>query len=469
MLILPAEKKLNWRKPPVITLLLIIINCVVFFGYQLKDGQLYDQLIEDFQSSEFSEQEITLYSEHLSKTDPEKWASIPLDTDIGEEMLIGSLLHDLDFEKSLRTNSDFPGSEWEMSRILIEKTRNQVSFVKYGFNPAKPSFIDAFASMFLHGDFGHLLGNMVFLFIFGFALEAVMGRGAYLATYLLTGFAATGLYWAMEWQSNGFGVGASGAISGLMGAYLGVYRNKRIQFFYWIGPYFNFFKAPALIIFPIWLGKEAIGQFLSTGNVNYWAHIGGLLGGAGITLLARPWLNLANDEVNKPVETPLMKAIKQFDHLANELQYDKALLLIERLYRDNPENTDIIQRLYPLRKRKQDKAFHQLVLAIIKLPKSPESDQLAGMMVRDYLKTPLLLKNEKVSLFWLNKLLLSGQQEEALLLIQYCLGKTANKEQFLPALNKLVNHYRNRNEKQHEKLVSMLHSIKASKLEKAPA
>ena len=469
MFILPAERKLNWRKPPIITLLLIIINCAVFFGYQLKDGQLYKELTEDFQNSGFAEQEIKLYSEHLSKTDPEKWASIPLDTEMGDEILIGALLHDLDFENSLRTNPDFVGTEWEMSRILIEKKRNQVSFVNYGFNPAEPSFIDAFASMFLHGDFGHLLGNMIFLFIFGFALEAVMGRGAYLATYLLTGFTATGLYWAMEWQDNGFGIGASGAISGLMGAYLGVYRNRRIQFFYWIGPYFNFFKAPALIIFPIWLGKEVAGQLFATGNVNYWAHMGGLLGGAGIALLARPWLDLSKDEVEEQVETPLMKSLKQFDDLVNNLQYDKALVLIERLYRDNPEDTEVIQRLYPLRKRKNDKAFHQLVLAIIKLPGSKTGDKLTGMMVHDYMKTPLLLKNDKISLFWINKLLSSGQQNEALLLVKHCLARTADKEAFLPALNKLVNHFRNRNEKQHEKLVSMLHSIKASKLESTPA
>ena len=469
MLILPAERKLDWRKPPIITLLLIFINCAVFFGYQLKDGALYEELIVDFQNNGFAEQEVKLYSDHLSKTDPDKWASIPLDTEIGEDILIGSLLHDLDFEKSLRTNPDFPGSEWEMSRILIEKKRNQVSFVQYGFNPAQPSFIDAFVSMFLHGDFGHLFGNMLFLFIFGFALEAVMGRGAYLATYLLTGFTATGLYWAMEWHDNGFGVGASGAISGLMGAYLGVYRTRRIQFFYWIGPYFNFLKAPALIIFPIWLGKEVLGQLFATGNVNYWAHMGGLLGGVGIALLARPWLDLSKEEVEVQEDTPLMKALRQFDSLMNEFQYDKAQVLIERLYRDSPEDTDIVSRLYQLRKRKKDKAYHQLVLAIIKLPRTREGDWLAGEIVADYLKTPLLLKNDKVSLHWINKLLNSGQQAEALILIQHSLGRTTNKELFLPALNKLVNHFRNRNDKQHEKLVSMLHNIKASHLDKSPA
>ncbi|WP_051786331.1 rhomboid family intramembrane serine protease [Endozoicomonas numazuensis] len=459
MLIIPAERKLDWRDPPLITLLLIIINCVVFFGYQLKDQSIYPELMETYEKMPHSETEKTLYSEYLSQNKPEDWARIPLDSEDANMILTMQLMHDMEFEEHLRTQPELTGSQWKDDRESFEQLRNQLSYIDFGFNPAQPSLIDAFVSMFLHGDFGHLLGNMIFLFIFGFALEAVMGRLAYLATYLATGFAATGLYWAMQWGEQGFGVGASGAIAGLMGAYLGAYQVRRIQFFYWIGPYFNFMKAPALIIFPFWLGKEVIGQVFGNTNINYWAHMGGLISGVIITLAARPWLNLVETKLEENTKTKTFDPIMAIDDLINQLQHDKAMQLAEKLNQDHPGNPDILERLYSLKKRNRNKSFHQLVLSIIKLPRTEANNALIASITPSYCESPTLLKNGKLSAFWINRLIKSSYYSEAYQVIQTAFAITDDKENLIPCIDELASHYRGKNDQRYQNLIKLLSSL----------
>ncbi|WP_062262944.1 rhomboid family intramembrane serine protease [Endozoicomonas arenosclerae] len=459
MLIIPAERKLDWRDPPLITLLLIIINCAIFFGYQTDDQDIYPELMKTYEEMQLSDRETPLYSDYLSQHKPEVWASIPLNSEEGSMILSMQLMHDLEFEKNLREHPDFDDSQWEKDRIKFEELRNQLSYVKYGFNPATPSLIDAFVSMFLHGDFGHLLGNMIFLFIFGCALEVVMGRLAYLGTYLLTGFAATGLYWIMQWSEHGFGVGASGAIAGLMGAYLGAYQTRKIQFFYWIGPYFNFIKAPALIIFPFWLGKEVIGQVFSNTNVNYWAHMGGLISGVIITLAARPWLNLSETKLEENSEQPVFDPVQAIDDLTNQLQHDKAIQLAEKLMQEHPGNVEILERLYALKQRNRNKSYHQLVLTIIKLPRTTETDALVASITNSYCKTPTLLKSGKLSAFWINRLIKADYFPQAFILAQKALSTTQETELLAPCLEALASYFRGKNDQHYQTLIKQLSSM----------
>ncbi|MGI9280264.1 MAG: rhomboid family intramembrane serine protease [Endozoicomonas sp.] len=459
MLIIPAERKLDWRDPPLITLLLIIINCAAFFGYQIKDQKIYPELMETYEQMQHSGKEMALYSDYLSQNKPKDWASIPLNSEEGNMILTMQLMHDMEFEEHLRTQAEFSNSQWEKEREQFEALRDKLSYVDYGFNPAQPSLIDAFVSMFLHGDFGHLLGNMIFLFIFGCALEVVMGRLAYLTTYLTTGFAATGLYWIMQWGEQGFGVGASGAIAGLMGAYLGAYQARKIQFFYWIGPYFNFMKAPALIIFPFWLGKEVIGQVFSNTNVNYWAHMGGLIGGVIITLTARPWLNLSETKLAENTEKNTFDPAQAIDDLINQLQHDKAMQLAEKLNQDHPAHPEILERLYTLKKRNRNKSFHQLVLSIIKLPRKPEIDTLIASITPSYCETPVLLKSSKLSVFWINRLIKTDHHSEAVQLTQKAFSVTSEKETLTPCIEELASYYRGRNNQHHQNLIKLLSTL----------
>jgi membrane associated rhomboid family serine protease len=136
-------------------------------------------------------------------------------------------------------------------------------------------------SMFLHGSWAHLLGNMWFLWLFGNNVEDAMGRGRFVAFYLLCGIAAALAQVAANPASGIPMVGASGAISGVMGGYLVLYPNVRV--FCFLPPLF-FFALPAWAMLLYWLGLQFLGGFAGLaseegGGVAFWAHAGGFVAG----------------------------------------------------------------------------------------------------------------------------------------------------------------------------------------------
>ena len=149
-------------------------------------------------------------------------------------------------------------------------------------------------SMFLHGSWMHLLGNMWFLWIFGNNIEDSMGRLRFVVFYLLSGLAAAGLQVALTPASFVPMVGASGAISGVMGAYLVLYPRVRVWTFLPLGFFLTSVALPAWSMLIYWFLLQALSVVLaagseSVGGVAFWAHIGGFLAGVLlIKLFARP-------------------------------------------------------------------------------------------------------------------------------------------------------------------------------------
>jgi len=150
-----------------------------------------------------------------------------------------------------------------------------------------------FSSMFLHGSWMHLIGNMWFLWIFGNNVEDSMGRLRFVIFYLISGLAAAGLQVALTPSSPVPMVGASGAISGVMGAYLLLFPRVRVWTFVPIGFFITWFPFPAWTMLLYWLllqvlmGAATLGS-RSVGGVAVWAHVGGFLAGlALIKLFAR--------------------------------------------------------------------------------------------------------------------------------------------------------------------------------------
>ena len=121
---------------------------------------------------------------------------------------------------------------------------------------------------------------MVFLFMFGFTLEKALGPLLYLVCYLLGGVGASALAaWTYQGM-GGLGLGASGAISALMGMYVVLYGMRRIPFFYMVLFYFNLARWPALVLLPVWIAWEGVQHLMGGGHVAYMAHLGGLVTGA---------------------------------------------------------------------------------------------------------------------------------------------------------------------------------------------
>jgi membrane associated rhomboid family serine protease len=144
-----------------------------------------------------------------------------------------------------------------------------------------------FTSMFLHGSWMHLIGNMWFLWIFGNNIEDSMGRLRFLAFYLVCGLAAAGTHILVDPSSPNPMVGASGAISGIMGAYLVLYPHARvltaIVFFF-----IRVVYVPAWVMLAYWFVLQALsgvsGGFASEG-VAVWAHVGGFVAGVALIKL----------------------------------------------------------------------------------------------------------------------------------------------------------------------------------------
>jgi membrane associated rhomboid family serine protease len=142
-------------------------------------------------------------------------------------------------------------------------------------------------SMFLHGGWGHILGNALFFWVFGNNIEDSMGPGRFLVFYLLCGLVAAAAHVATQPSSPIPTVGASGAISGVLGAYLVLYPRARVNILFWFLIFIRVIPVPAWAALLWWFGWQVIAALpqLSpmrpevSGGVAVWAHIGGFVAG----------------------------------------------------------------------------------------------------------------------------------------------------------------------------------------------
>jgi len=173
------------------------------------------------------------------------------------------------------TTSLPPGTAFRMGRgiVCLTDPGRQVSTV--------------FTSMFLHGSWMHLIGNMWFLWLFGNNIEDSMTRPRFLAFYLLSGIAAALTQVAASPMSEVPMVGASGAISGVMGAYLVLFPRVRVYTIIPLGFFIQSFALPAWMMLIYWMLLQFFGGVTSivaarSGGVAFWAHIGGFIAGLAL-------------------------------------------------------------------------------------------------------------------------------------------------------------------------------------------
>ncbi len=187
-------------------------------------------------------------------------------------------------------------------------------FYQYGVVPAyvtagtygpRYEILTLFTSMFLHGGFLHIAGNMLFLWIFGDNVEDRMGHFLYILFYLGSGIGASLLHIAVDPQSPIPTVGASGAIAGVMGAYFILYPRARVLSAVIIFYFIRLMEIPAIVFLGIWFvlqfftGVMSIGATTeATGGVAVWAHVGGFVVGIAGGLITR----LLTGKKHQPVE-----------------------------------------------------------------------------------------------------------------------------------------------------------------------
>ena len=286
-MIVPITGRLSWRKPPLVTIALILVNIFVFFGFQSEDRAFVQDAWQHYFDSGLVRIELEYFLRYRNE-DPTiiRTAEAQEDHDTINTYL-EQMFRDATFQQRIEQGDivspedpDYP--EWQALRQEYESKLARRSAWRWGFKPDRWQPQSLVTSLFLHGGLGHLLGNMLFLWLFGCMLEPGMGRLYFLALYLVSGVCGDLFFALFNLQSSTPLIGASGAIAGLMGALPVLYGRRRVSFFCYFGFYFNYIKIPAIALLPFWLGME-IWSEISRGDassVAFMAHAGGIIAGA---------------------------------------------------------------------------------------------------------------------------------------------------------------------------------------------
>lgn len=213
-----------------------------------------------------------------------------------------------------------------------------LTLFKFGFLPAQPSLMGMLSGMFLHGGVLHLLGNMLFLWIYGDNVEARLGKGWFLLAYLGTGFAAALGDGGLRPGSMIPAVGASGAISGVLGLYFLWFPKNRVRVWVFFFPFIaQVIEFPARLVLGIYLVIDNLFPLLFTGGrsgVAYGAHLGGFFAGLAIAWLldrvslARPEADLRAGIVSVTDPGTLSKTFRSM--IQNGKYVEAAALLFDQ-------------------------------------------------------------------------------------------------------------------------------------------
>ncbi len=379
---IPLDRKPDWHNPPVITLLLICINILVFNFLQGQDQLREDDAFHYYFSSGLAELEIPRYIHYLNKLN-KRQISINSVTELTarEQAIIykhlmsnGSFLRALNKSKIISSgNPDYRA--WQKLHRGFDRRLQGIFSYRYALKPYSATPLTLVSALFLHADFWHLLGNMIFLLLFGFILELSLGSIMLLLVYLACGIIANLVTVAISPNSGQWIIGASGAITGLAGLYAVLYGRRKIRFFYSLIFYFDYIRAPAIIMLPAWLLYELTYSLISPDSVNTVTHVGGLLGGIFIGVIIRySPLHIHHEEKRKNAqidfEAEFQTAIRA---LANS-DLDKAGDIFRRLLEAAPEDVRIVLNLFHIAVARADQksARHYIELLLAHSEKNPQ-------------------------------------------------------------------------------------------------
>ena len=377
MFIIPVGDRVNWKRPPVVTLLLILVNCFVFFFLQAGDEKNDQQATQYYFSTDLPNWELPRYAKYLENSgDPAE--SLQFNEMLGKKDRATLLFmeHNAKFMRELHTGNiitqqDSEYASWTAQRTEYESKRSFTS--RYVYQVDERSLLKAFVSAFMHGGFDHLFGNMLVLFLVGFLVESVIGKALFSIAYFVAIFGSAAMYSLTAPGSSC--LGASGAIAGVMGLYTIIFGLRKIDFFYSLGFYFDYVRAPAIALLPLWLGNELYQFFAEEGaHIAYMAHFGGLLCGAAMGALYR-WRQPALIESHhQEAESKEMdgKAFQRGMDYLGEMEFQKALDVFKMLQEHHPHDANLARLVF--RAAKANPASEDYHRAALKLLAATEMD-----------------------------------------------------------------------------------------------
>lgn len=389
MVIIPTEKRFDWKHAPVVLFVVVFINIAVFFLYQSGDDQKIERALESYQTSNYLDVEWPLFENYLA----ERGESELLDQvrDLYDQELYAELsvrlLMRTDFYFYLEANATElivheKHLAWMTPRLEINREIASTSFLAYGLIPNQLSPFTLLSHQFLHGDTMHLLGNLFFLIICGFAVEAAIGHLRFLLFYLCGGVAGGLMHAVLDLSSGTTLVGASGAISAVMAMYLGVFRLKKIEFFYWFFIFVGYFRAPALLILPFYIGNELFSFYSENGSsVAFMAHTGGFIAGSilllGSVAIDPKILNQDYLEEDQEID-PRQKKLSIVYALIEKYRFEQALQELLLTIKEYGPSFDFSILRYNLMKIDKKKGYRRCVEELL-ATRNPEKHELNRM------------------------------------------------------------------------------------------
>jgi len=232
---------------------------------------------------------------------------------------------------------------------------NAFPYRKWGFIPADQSFLALLTYMFIHGGWLHLFGNLLLLYLTGPFIEDLWGRPVYTAFYVIIGVLSALLYAQHYPNFTGPLIGASGAIAGVMGAFLVKYWKTKMRFFYWIAFFFRgTFEAPAFVMLPLWLLLEIFNAKVvdsissqGGGGVAHWAHVWGFVLGVSVAL-AMMYFKIEERYIHPKIEAKIEAQEGPVDVVITAVQkkntgmIDEAYALLLDEAKNNPTRKDVV-------------------------------------------------------------------------------------------------------------------------------
>jgi membrane associated rhomboid family serine protease len=361
MLIPLRHENMQGRRWPVITIGLIALNVVIFLGTHWKMDEQGPEL------GEVKVHILLLAAMHPELNLPDKAQDLVTTVQTKNPKLWKEAqnpnreVHDAwDARMRMQADEHPEAMQQEMDTLSSRYAElDSTSIVsKYAFIPAHPTAMSYLTANFLHGGWLHLIGNMWFLWLAGGILEDTWGRLIYPAFYLIAGILALQVHALANAGSLTPTIGASGAIAGLMGAFLVRFPTVKIEMGWLMLYRFYRFKAAAYWLLPLWLLMEVFygSVFGQASGVAHWAHIGGFVFGGLIALGVRAsgLEQIAEKGIQDKITWVSHPLLAEANEQIDKGQLDAAEANLKKLLQEKPDSVEGLRMLQNIYGRKND-------------------------------------------------------------------------------------------------------------------
>jgi membrane associated rhomboid family serine protease len=368
MLIPLRHENMQGRRWPVITFGIIALNAIIFLGthgtidkQEPELGQVKIHLV--LLAAMHPELKIPKKAQEFITYAQTKNAPLWKEAQRGNRDVYDS------WDAKIRVQDDEEALQQEMDSLGDSYAELSSSSLlnKYAFIPAHATLLSMVTASFLHGGWLHIIGNMWFLWLAGGILEDTWGRMIYPAFYLIAGVLAFQVHAMVNVGSFTPTIGASGAIAGLMGAFLVRFPTTKIEMGYLLFFRFYRFKMAAYWLLPLWLVMEIFygSVFGQSSGVAHWAHIGGFAFGALIAVAIRKsgLEQMAEKGIQDKISWVSHPLLAEASEQMEKEQLDQAAASLQKLLLEKPDSIDAYRMLQRIYWQKNDLPKHRDALA----------------------------------------------------------------------------------------------------------